>query len=259
MPGPDGTVGVSLRRRPDDAPARPAGPGHPPRDIAWRDDDDDLSSLLAAAQAGDEDAFRMIYRTIQPGLLRYLRVLVGDDAEDVASEAWLQIVRDLSSFRGDAQGLRGWTVTIARHRAFDHLRARRRRPRSDLPVEDLVEQAGADDTAGSALEALSTGAALALIGRLPPDQAEAVLLRVVIGLDAATAAQVLGKRAGAVRTAAHRGLRRLAEHLAATPTAPPPASAAAPRTTASAEPNAAATDRPYRPAPRPWSAAPRVR
>ena len=35
----------------------------------------------------------------------------------------------------------------------------------------------------------------------------------VVGLDAKTAAQTLGKRPGAVRTAAHRGLKRLAELL----------------------------------------------
>ncbi len=54
---------------------------------------------------------------------------------------------------------------------------------------------------------------MALISQLPRDQAEAVVLRVVVGLDAKSAAQVLGKRSGAVRTAAHRGLRKLAELL----------------------------------------------
>src|SRR5579875_1137769 len=71
----------------------------------------------------------------------------------------------------------------------------------------------ADDTAGGALEAVATRAAIALIATLPPDQAEAVLLRAVLGLDAATAGTVLGKRPGAVRTAAHRGLRTLARRL----------------------------------------------
>jgi len=40
-----------------------------------------------------------------------------------------------------------------------------------------------------------------------------VLLRVVVGLDGPAAARVLGKRPGAVRTAAHRGLKRLARQL----------------------------------------------
>lgn len=40
-----------------------------------------------------------------------------------------------------------------------------------------------------------------------------MLLRVVVGLDGVSAARVLGKRAGAVRTAAHRGLKRLSRLL----------------------------------------------
>ncbi|HUA30436.1 MAG TPA: sigma factor-like helix-turn-helix DNA-binding protein, partial [Streptosporangiaceae bacterium] len=71
-----------------------------------------------------------------------------------------------------------------------------------------------DDTAATAIDAVATNAAIALITTLPPDQAEAVLLRAVIGLDAATAATILGKRPGAVRTAAYRGLRTLARQLA---------------------------------------------
>jgi RNA polymerase sigma-70 factor (ECF subfamily) len=51
-----------------------------------------------------------------------------------------------------------------------------------------------------------------MIASLPKDQAEAVMLRVVAGLDVAQTAQVLGKRPGAVRVAAMRGLRRLAQH-----------------------------------------------
>ncbi|MFI8454170.1 RNA polymerase sigma factor [Kitasatospora sp. NPDC085464] len=179
----------------------------------------DLTEAVRAAQGGDEEAFRLLFRTVQPGLLRYLRVLVGgrpedmQDAEDIASEAWLQIARDLRGFSGDGDGFRGWAATIARHRALDHLRARRRRPVADLPFEYLVELAAGDDTAGAALATVGTADALALISRLPRDQAEAVLLRVVMELDAESAARVLGKRAGSVRMAAHRGLRRLAKLL----------------------------------------------
>jgi RNA polymerase sigma-70 factor (ECF subfamily) len=176
--------------------------GQPPEPV-------DLSHAVADAQIGDENAFRVLYRAVQPGLLRYLAVLVGDDAEDVASEAWLQIARDLRSFRGDGDGFRGWAATVARHRAMDHLRQLRRRPRPGVPVDEVADLAAGDDTAGLALEAVSTDAALRLIATLPRDQAEAVLLRVVVGLDAPAAGRVLGKRAGAVRTAAHRGLRRL--------------------------------------------------
>jgi RNA polymerase sigma-70 factor (ECF subfamily) len=167
--------------------------------------------LRAARDDGDEDAFRVLYRAVQPNLLRYVRVLVGDDAEDVASEAWLHIARDLTTFRGDLDGFRGWAATIARNRAMDHLRHQRRRPVSSEQDEQLAEMPARDDTAESAVDAIGTDAALALIATLPRDQAEAVLLRAVMGLDATAAARVLGKRAGAVRTAAHRGLRKLAD------------------------------------------------
>jgi RNA polymerase sigma-70 factor (ECF subfamily) len=80
-------------------------------------------------------------------------------------------------------------------------------------VEQLRDVADAADPAGLTEEALATRAAIELIATLPPDQAEVVLLRVVLNLDVATTARVLGKRAGAVRTAAHRGLRRLSEQL----------------------------------------------
>jgi RNA polymerase sigma-70 factor (ECF subfamily) len=188
--------------------ARTSGPHRQPQP--------DLSATVAAAQAGDEEAFRTIYRAVQPGLLRYLRGLVGDDAEDVASEAWGQIARDLPSFRGDSDGFRGWTATIARHRALDHIRQQRRRPASAMTFDELPDVAARDDTAAIALAAVSTDAAIAMIAGLPRDQAEAVLLRVVMGLDAETTGKVLGKRAGAVRAAAHRGLRRLAERLEGT-------------------------------------------
>lgn len=177
-------------------------------------DDAELTAAVRAAQSGDESAFRTVYRTVHPRLLGYIRTLVHDaDAEDVASEAWLQIARDLTRFSGDADRFRGWAARIARNRALDHIRMRGRRPAIGGDESELVTMAGTSDTAGEALEALGTGRTMRAIAALPRDQAEAVVLRVVLGLDAKSAAQVLGKRPGAVRTAAHRGLRKLAELL----------------------------------------------
>ncbi|MPY35783.1 RNA polymerase sigma factor [Streptomyces adustus] len=184
--------------------------GEPRRAQAY---DGELGAAVALAQQGDESAFAVAYRIVQPGLLGYLRGLVGDDAEDVAADAWLEIARDLGRFAGDGAGFRGWTATIARHRALDHLRRRRVRPVAAAIEPDLLDLPGPYDTHDQALESLSTERALALVRALPPDQAEAVLLRVVVGLDGPAAARILGKRPGAVRTAAHRGLRRIAREL----------------------------------------------
>jgi RNA polymerase sigma-70 factor, ECF subfamily len=178
-------------------------------------DDVDLSGVVRAAQEGDEDAFRLLYRAIQPGLIRYLWVHAGDAAEDLAAETWLRVARDLRRFRGDEAGFRGWVTTIGRHRVLDYLRQQGRRPQTGPPVEFLAGMAANDDTESAALDALATADALKKIAGLPAVQAEAVLLTIVMELDAKAAGKVMGKRAGAVRVAAHRGLRRLAEQLGA--------------------------------------------
>jgi RNA polymerase sigma-70 factor, ECF subfamily len=165
------------------------------------------------ALQGDESAFSLLYRHVQPGLVRYLTALVGVDAEDVAAEAWAQVCRDLDGFTGGLDGFRGWVATIGRHRALDHLRMLRRRPVVPMEPGLLPVTGTVVDASDVAEEAEATRAALRMIATLPRDQAEAVLLRVVMGLDAAAAASVLGKRPGAVRTAAHRGLRALARRL----------------------------------------------
>lgn len=171
-----------------------------------------FTGRLDAARAGDNAAFEDVYRATHPRLYRYAVSLVGREAEDITAEAWLQIARDLRGFVGDAQAFRGWAATIVRHRAMDQLRSAARRPVTLVETADL-ERPSDFDTAGRAAETMSTAAALELIATLPRDQAEAVILRAVVGLDAAAAAKVLGKRPGAVRVAAHRGLRALARRL----------------------------------------------
>lgn len=174
--------------------------------------EDALDATVTRARSGDESAVRHLYRTLQPRLLNYLRAMVGEtDAEDIASETWSRIARDLRAFHGNGHDFRAWAVTIARHRAIDHLR--RRRPTIPLAPQHLPHQPAHEDTERDAINAIDTASALALIAALPPDQAQAILLRVVVGLNTATTAQVLNKRPGAIRTALHRGLRNLAKQL----------------------------------------------
>ena len=174
------------------------------------DDDAALDAVLTAAIGGDETAFADLWRALQPAVLRYLQVVVGAAAEDVASETWLQAARDLSTFTGGWTAFRVWLFRIARHRGMDELRraGRRRETPSDL----LPGGVPVPDVAADVLEKSGTDWALGLIATLPPDQAEAVMLRVVAGLGVAQVAQVLGKRPGAVRVASMRGLRRLGRH-----------------------------------------------
>jgi len=173
----------------------------------------ELAGALALARLGDEAGFLRLWRALQPRLLRYLLVLGCADADDIASETWLQVVRDLPGFIGGEPEFRGWLFTIGRHRAIDAARARARRPASPMdPTDPAVEATLADDqqVEQQVIDGMSTAAAVRLLSRLSPDQAEAVALRVLAGLETSDAARILGKSAGSVRVALHRGLKALA-------------------------------------------------
>jgi RNA polymerase sigma-70 factor, ECF subfamily len=172
-----------------------------------------FDAVLGAAAAGDELAFGILWRDLQPGLLRYLNALAPGAGEDLASETWLRVVRGLGRFRGREPAFQAWVFTVARHRAIDRWRRHARRADEPVPLDALVDLPAPDDPAGAALDAISSRAAVAMIATLPPDQAEVVLLRVVAGLDVAEVAALTGKRPGNVRVLAHRALRRLAERL----------------------------------------------
>jgi RNA polymerase sigma-70 factor, ECF subfamily len=175
-----------------------------------------FSVVLAASAAGDPNAFAELWRATHPVLLRYLKVVCGDQAEDVASETWLKAVRALPSFDGDEQAFRGWLMVVARNHVRDLGRRAARRPEAltpdpPPPVRDTVR-----DTADEALDRLGTERALRLVARLPPAQAEMVALRVIVGLEPAEVGRIVGRSPGAVRVAVHRALGTLAEMLTGT-------------------------------------------
>ncbi len=169
-----------------------------------------LDDALARASTGDEAGFLELWRVLQPRLLRFLRVLGCDDPEDAASETWLQVVRDLHKFSGGEEDFRRWLFTIGRHRVIDAARARSRRPAVPM-ITGLDIMADHQMVEDQVLDGMSVQGAVALLARLSPDQAEAVALRVIAGLETPDVARILGKSAGAVRVALHRGLRTLAD------------------------------------------------
>ena len=175
----------------------------------------DLDTALRRARDGDERGFRELWAALQPRLLRYLAVKASGVAEDVAAETWLQVVRDLARFRGDADDFRAWLFTVARNRAIDAARASTARPVVLLPeLPEAGASTGSTESAeAQALERLSTQDALRLVATLPPDQAELVALRVIAGLDVAAVAGITGRSAGAVRVAVHRALKTLSTRV----------------------------------------------
>ena len=174
-----------------------------------------FDDVMAAAQAGAEWAVAVLYRSLQPRLLRFLRAQTpAQDAEDIAAQTWLEIAKALPRFTGDEDGFGALVFTVARRRLADHRRAVRRRP-LDLVGDDalatVADNEGAEDQAMAHLGGEEAARRLAEL--LPSDQAEVVLLRVVAGLSVDQVAALVGRRPGTVRVLQHRALRRLARQL----------------------------------------------
>lgn len=167
--------------------------------------------LLSRAQAGDGEAFARLWVDLNPRLVRFLSLESGNDAEDLAAETWASVVKGLRRFRGDEVAWRAWVFTTARRRAVDAARRRSRRPQQ--VHEDHARPMLTPDASEAVVDALSPGRAVQLLAVLPPFQAEVLGLRVIADLPVETVAAMLGKSPGAVRVAAHRGLRRLAQEL----------------------------------------------
>ena len=174
---------------------------------------DDFARVLAEAQGGSEDQFAVLWRDANPALLRYLRVLAPENAEDIAAETWVNVIRGLPRFIGDEAAWRAWLFTTARRRLIDQARLRKRHPAEPLDDVSAAEMPRTPDAAQIALDNLATKSAIALLSQLPPPQAEVIMLRVVAGLDTEAVAAMLGKTPGNVRVMAHRGLKKLEDLL----------------------------------------------
>lgn len=171
-----------------------------------------MDGAVAAARAGDESGFAVLWQTLHPPLLRYLTVRGDESPEDLAAETWLQVVRGLPAFVGGASDFRAWLFTIARHRAIDQGRARGRRPVTVELVDPDPPGVAGPSAEDVVVDRETTARALRLVATLPAAQAEMVMLRVVAGLEVADVARLVGKRPGTVRVTVHRALRSLAEH-----------------------------------------------
>ena len=156
-----------------------------------------------------------LYASVQPRLLRYLRSMAPASAEDLCSQAWLEALAGLDRFAGDGEDFRRWMFTIGRRRLIDARRRAVRRPVDLRPPDHPVLLNLPDESGEPAGELAGQAAVRTLLARLPADQAEVVLLRVIGGFSADEVGEITGRRAGAVRVIQHRALRQLARALAA--------------------------------------------
>jgi len=177
---------------------------------------DRFAGIMEAARRGDEQAIAALYLDVNPGLLRYLQIREPQEAEDLCSEVWMQLARRLPRFEGNEIQWWGFVFLVARRCLNDHWKRRRRRRTDTVAPESLADRPDLVDVEASGVLSVATAEAVAFVtSSLTREQADVVLLRVMVGLDVEEVALAIGKRAGTVRVIQHRALRRLAKRLSA--------------------------------------------
>jgi RNA polymerase sigma-70 factor, ECF subfamily len=168
-------------------------------------------ATLESARAGDESALTALYRGLHAKLLRYLIAYEPDQADDIASEVWLDVAAGLDEFEGDERDFRAWSFTIARRRLTDARRKSERVERRVAPIDSVRGRAGEGDDAPALAESdLAIRAALKRLAALPHEDAEVILLRVVGGFTAEEVAMLVQRPPATVRSRQQRAIGRLA-------------------------------------------------
>ncbi|MFG1955414.1 RNA polymerase sigma factor [Micromonospora sp. NPDC048830] len=171
----------------------------------------DVSALVARAQAGDVEAFGAVYDRYVDQVFRfvYRRVLDRQVAEDLTSETFLRALRNLASFRRPGGDFGAWVTTIARNLTINHQASHQRRER---PVAELRDAAPVDRAPGpeaAAVDTLTREALMAGIEQLSPVQRQCIVLRYLRELSIEETAQVLGKTPAAIKAVQHKALKAL--------------------------------------------------
>jgi RNA polymerase sigma factor (sigma-70 family) len=139
----------------------------------------------------------------------FLRGMVGpNDADDCLQETFLAALRAYP--RAEATNLRSWIFTIARRKAIDHHRSRRRRPQPVGEPEELIDRQASAGSASSALGMSARHSEIwTAVAELPPSQRAAVVLRFAVDLRYREVGEALGTSEEAARQSVHEGLKKL--------------------------------------------------
>ncbi|GAA1278409.1 sigma-70 family RNA polymerase sigma factor [Sphaerisporangium rubeum] len=181
--------------------------------LATRSDESDLRDLTSLAVQGDRSAIESLLGRLRPMVVRYCRARLGrvsghyHIADDVAQEVCIAVLAALPRYRDMGRPFASFVFGIASHKVADALRSS---VRSAVPTQDLPD--GPDQGPGpeeTVVRYIEAEHARALLSRLPDNQRELIILRVVSGLSAEETGNVLGMSPGAVRVAQHRALARL--------------------------------------------------
>jgi RNA polymerase sigma-70 factor (ECF subfamily) len=179
-------------------------------------EDVDTAYLVKRLQAGDKSLYGELYLRYFDRVYSYLRMSLRDphEAEDVAQDVFMKVYESLATYERRGMPFRFWLFRIARNRAVDRLKSRKK---VDLEEPAALDQRreGSSAATDEQLALLTDRNLLGLVEHLPESQRQVLALRFVVDLSTAQICQVLGRSPDAVRQLEARALRSLRQRAAA--------------------------------------------
>jgi RNA polymerase sigma-70 factor, ECF subfamily len=202
------TSGPPSESEPPKYPARPD-----PTDAAA-----EVWALVERAQAGESEAFGLIYDRYVDTVFRFVYFRVGNRqlAEDLTSDTFLRALKRIGSFTWQGRDLGAWLVTIARNLVADHFKSGRYRlevTTGDVLDADREDRGPEGSPESAVVDHITNVALLTAVKQLNPEQQECIVLRFLQGFSVAETAQTMGKNEGAIKALQYRAVRALARLL----------------------------------------------
>ncbi|HEU5111599.1 MAG TPA: ECF subfamily RNA polymerase sigma factor, BldN family [Micromonosporaceae bacterium] len=198
------------------------GTGGEPAGQPSRPDPSDAAAevwaLVERAQAGEAEAFGLIYDRYVDTVFRFIYFRVGNRqlAEDLTSDTFLRALKRIGSFTWQGRDLGAWLVTIARNLVADHFKSGRYRlevTSGDVLDADREDRGPEGSPEAAVVDHITNVALLTAVKQLNPEQQECIVLRFLHGFSVAETAQTMGKNEGAIKALQYRAVRALARLL----------------------------------------------
>ncbi|MEU5937825.1 ECF subfamily RNA polymerase sigma factor, BldN family [Micromonospora sp. NPDC047548] len=175
-------------------------------------------ALVERAQAGEAEAFGLIYDRYVDTVFRFVYFRVGNRqlAEDLTSDTFLRALKRIGSFTWQGRDLGAWLVTIARNLVADHFKSGRYRlevATGDVLDADREDRGPEGSPEAAVVEHITNVALLTAVKQLNPEQQECIVLRFLQGFSVAETARAMGKNEGAIKALQYRAVRALARLL----------------------------------------------
>jgi len=181
-------------------------------------EDIDTARIVTHIQAGDREAFAVLYMRYFDRIYSYMRILIRDshEAEDATQKTFTQVFEALEAYElRSGRPFRGWLFVIARNLAVSHLRKHERLDLVDPAELSRRDRSVQEPAVLGALHWITDQDLLLFVERLPASQRQVLLLRYMLDFTSSEVAAILGRSVSDVTVLQSRALRFLRERLTA--------------------------------------------